>query len=82
MSGHADSIPSHPLRVKPLGNRYLSHGPNARASVGAWSALPDEVLLLVLELFESSELRRLGSTCKFLYAFCHLEELWKAVFLQ
>ncbi|KAM4054848.1 cupin-like domain-containing protein [Hirsutella rhossiliensis] len=81
-SRRADSIPSHPLRVKPLGNRYLSDGPNARASVGAWSALPDEMLMLVLELFDPRELLRLGSTCKFLYAFCHLDELWKAVFLR
>lgn len=77
-----DSIPSHPLGVKPLGNQYLSDGPNAKASIGVWACLPDEVLMTVLEYFDKSCLFSLGSTCKFLYAFCHSEELWKALFLQ
>lgn len=77
-----DSIPSHPLGIKPLGNQYLSDGPNARSSVGVWACLPDEVLMTVLEHFERLCLRDLGFTCKFLYAFCHSEELWKALFLQ
>ncbi|PHH85702.1 hypothetical protein CDD83_53 [Cordyceps sp. RAO-2017] len=78
----ADSIPSHPLRVKPLGNRFLCSGPNARAGLGAWHALPDEVLMAVLEHSGQTDLLRLGSSCKFLYAFCHSDELWKAICLQ
>ncbi|KJZ73609.1 hypothetical protein HIM_06942 [Hirsutella minnesotensis 3608] len=81
-SANADSIPLHPLRVKPLGNRYLSRGPHARANVGAWQQLPDEVLMAVLELLDQNVLLRLGATCKFLYAFCHAEELWKALYLR
>lgn len=82
MTGHAESIPLHPLRVKPLGNRYLFNGPDARASVGSWKALPDETLMRVMELVGARELLCLGSTCSFLYAFFHSEELWKGVFLQ
>ncbi|GJN68680.1 F-box and JmjC domain-containingprotein [Purpureocillium lilacinum] len=78
----AASIPSHQLGVKPLGNRYLSNAPNARASVGTWAMMPDEMLTVILEHFGKSDLIRLGSTCKFLYAFCHLDEIWKALFLQ
>lgn len=79
---HSDSIPSHPLGVKPLGNQYLSDGPNARASTGFWACLPDEVMMTVMEALEKLSLMSLGSACKFLYAFCHSEELWKALFLQ
>ncbi|UNI14500.1 hypothetical protein JDV02_001122 [Purpureocillium takamizusanense] len=78
----AESIPSHQLGVKPLGNRYLSNAPNARASIGFWAMMPDELLTGILEHFGKPDLVRLGSTCKFLYAFCHLEEFWKALFLQ
>ncbi|EFY92787.1 F-box and JmjC domain protein, putative [Metarhizium acridum CQMa 102] len=77
-----DSIPTHPLGVKPLGNRYLSDGSNAKANSGIWSFLPDEMLMLVLEQVDAKSLLRLGSTCKFLFAFCHADELWKALFLQ
>lgn len=80
-ASHSSSIPSHPLGVKPLGNRYLSTGPNARASVGTWAILPDEMLTVVLEHLEKSEVLNLGSTCKFFYAFCHPDELWKSLFL-
>ena len=75
-------IPPHPLSVKPLGNRYLSDGPDARAGIGTWAVLPDEVLTAVLDHLGSPELLRLGSTCKFLYAFCHSDEPWKALFLR
>lgn len=77
-----DSIPTHPLGVKPLGNRYLSNGPNAKANIGTWGVLPDEMLTVVLEHLDAKSLQRLGSTCKFLYAFCHSDEFWKALFLE
>lgn len=76
------SIPSHPLGVKPLGNQYLSDGPKARRNIGSWQSLPDEILMVVLEHFEKPDLLNLGHTCKFLYALCHSDELWKALFLR
>ena len=78
----SDSIPSHPLGLKPLGNQYLHEGANARRCIGGWDALPDEVLMIILEYFDVAGLLKLGHTCKFLYAFCHSDELWKAMFLQ
>ncbi|OAA43208.1 F-box domain, Skp2-like protein [Metarhizium rileyi] len=77
-----DYIPTHPLGVKPLGNRFLSNGPNAKAHCGTWGFLPDEMLMLVLEQLDAKSLVSLGSTCKFLFAFCHADELWKPLFLQ
>lgn len=77
-----DSIPSHSLGIKPLGNRFLSDGPDARACVGTWAGLPDEILVMLLECFDKSALLNLGSTCRFFYAFCHSDDLWKSLFLQ
>ncbi|TFB06054.1 F-box protein [Trichoderma ghanense] len=77
-----DSIPTHPLGLKPLGNQYLADGPNARRNIGTWATLPEEMLALVLEGFDKSSLLSLGSTCKYMYAFCHSEELWKALYLR
>lgn len=78
-----DPIPSHPLAIKPLGNSFLmSHGQTARACTGAWSTLPDEVLTTVLEYLDKRQLLSLGSTCSFMYAFCHADELWKSCFLR
>lgn len=77
----SDSIPSHPLGVKPLGNQYLSSLPNARRNIGTWALLPDEMLMLILEHLSETTLLRLGFTCKFFYALCDSEDLWKALFL-
>ena len=77
----SDSIPSHPLGLKPLGNQYLSSRPNARRNIGTWARLPDEMLMLILEHLGDIALLRLASTCKFFYALCDSEELWKALFL-
>ncbi|KAM0400170.1 hypothetical protein ACHAPZ_006331 [Fusarium culmorum] len=78
----SDSIPPHPLGLKPLGNQYLFTGRNARRSIGAWRLLPDEVVSLVFEQFDAEALLKLGHTCKFFYAFCHSDEFWKPIFLQ
>lgn len=80
--GTSDSIPSHPLGVKPLGNEYLSDEPSARRHIGALQMIPDEMLMLVVEHLDRVSLQRLASTCKFLYAFCESEELWKQLFLM
>ncbi|CEJ95034.1 Putative F-box protein [[Torrubiella] hemipterigena] len=77
-----DSIPTHPLNVKPLGNRFLATGRDARANAGSWAILPDEVLMTIFEQFDDSVLLRIGSTCKLLYAFANADELWKALFLK
>ena len=77
-----DSIPTHPLGVKPLGNSYIWDGPIARQCIGPFELLPDEVLMVMLESFEGSVLQSLGATCRFLYAFCRSDELWKALFLR
>ncbi|KAK8049066.1 hypothetical protein PG994_010796 [Apiospora phragmitis] len=78
----AESIPVHPLGVKPMGNQYFATGPSARASLGFLGCLPDEMILQVLELLDTESLKILGATCRFLYAFCHLDDLWKPIFLE
>lgn len=82
MGEESESVPLHPLGVKPLGNRYLSGGPDARSACGSFQALPDETIMTLLEYLGADELRRLGYTCKFLFAFCHLDDLWKTLFLE
>lgn len=77
-----DSIPTHPLGVKPLGNKYLEDGPIARASMGAFQLIPDEMLMVLLAYFDAPTLRRLGSTCKFLYAACRYDGLWQYLYLE
>lgn len=75
------SIPSHPLGVKPSGNQYTAES-NARDRAGHFQILPDEILAIFLEHLDSRQLRLLESTCKFLYAFCRSEDLWKALFIE
>lgn len=78
----SDSIPSHPLGLKPSGNQYFASGPIARQSLGNFGRLPDEMILQFLEYLEPYSLKVLGTTCRFLYAFCHSDELWKPLFLE
>jgi hypothetical protein len=75
------SIPLHPLGVKPSGNQYTATS-NARHAIGPFQILPDEVLAIFLEYLDSPQLRLLGSCCKFLYAFCRSEDLWKTLFIE
>lgn len=76
------SVPLHPLGVKPLGNLYLASGPNARNSAGTFQTLPDEVLAVLFEYFDQGCVRQLGYTCKFLFAFCSYDDIWKSLFLE
>ncbi|KAI2467736.1 Clavaminate synthase-like protein [Annulohypoxylon bovei var. microspora] len=78
----SDSIPVHPMGVKPLGNQYFVSGPTARQSLGPLGRLPDEMILQILEYLDTSSLENIGLTCRFLYAFCQLDELWKILFLE
>ncbi|KAI3329261.1 Clavaminate synthase-like protein [Xylariaceae sp. AK1471] len=77
-----DSIPIHPMGIKPLGNQYFAHGPNARQSTGIIGQLPDEMILHLFEYLDATSLMKLASTCRFLYAFGQLDDLWKALFLE
>ena len=76
------SIPSHPLGIKPLGNRYLYDGPVARKSIGSLQGLPDEMLAQLLEFLDQRSVRLLGYTCRFLYAFSLSDDTWKTLFLE
>lgn len=78
----ANAIPVHPLGVKPLGNQYLATGPNARAFMGRFRLFPDEMLMVFLEYLDAASLRALGSACKFLYAACRYDDLWKSLYLE
>lgn len=75
------SVPHHPLGIKPSGNQYTA-SLNSKCSVGLFQLFPDEVLAIFLEYLDSSSLRLLGSTCKFLYAFCISDDLWKSLFIE
>jgi len=77
----AVSVPHHPLGVRPSGNQYTA-SENARYAIGPFQIVPDEILAILLEYFESSSLLVLGSTCKFLYAFCRSDDLWKSLFIE
>ena len=76
-----NSIPHHPLGIKPLGNQYTATS-NGKDAIGPLKLLPDEVLAILLEYFGSFQLRLLGSTCKFLYAFCRSDDFWKVLFIE
>ncbi|KAL2170047.1 hypothetical protein VTG60DRAFT_5319 [Thermothelomyces hinnuleus] len=76
------SIPPHPLGIKPLGNKYFSASADARMSIGALQALPDEVLMQLLEYMDARTLRMLGYACKFLFACCMADDVWKTIFLE
>jgi len=75
------SIPHHPLGVKPLGNKYTATS-DAKDSTGYFRIFPDEISAIFLEYLEAPELLVLGSTCKFLYAFCRSDDIWKALFIE
>lgn len=75
------SVRSHPLKVKPTGNAYVGVT-NIKSAAGLFSILPDELILNILENLGPTSLLQLGSTCKALYAFSRLEELWKTLFIE
>jgi hypothetical protein len=77
----AIAVPSHPLGIKPAGNA-LTASENIKSRCGLFACLPDELLSHILESFEADVLIRLGSTCRALYAFTRLDELWRALFVR
>ncbi|UPX11841.1 uncharacterized protein EKO05_0002426 [Ascochyta rabiei] len=76
----ATAVPAHPLGIKPAGNAYTATE-NIKARCGSFARLPDELLNHILESFDADALVRLGSTCRALYAFTRLDELWRALFV-
>lgn len=81
--GENDSltVPLHPLRIKPAGNAYTATE-NIKLAAGLFKGLPDELIIQVLEYLDAASLKELGCTCKALYAFTRLEELWKALCIE
>jgi hypothetical protein len=77
----AVAVPTHPLDIKPAGNAYTA-SENLKSRCGLFARLPDELLSHMFESFEADQLIRLGSTCKALYAFARLDELWRALFIR
>jgi len=78
---YTQRIVRHPLGVKPSGNAYTSSW-NSKCSAGYLARLPDELLMHFLDYLEAKELGELGQTCRFLYAFCHSDELWRSLFVE
>jgi hypothetical protein len=76
-----DAVPCHPLGVKPSGNALVAAS-NLRDALGNLGALPDEVVLMVLEWLDPSSLLKLGRTCKALYAFTRSEDIWKTLLIR
>lgn len=77
----AAAAPTHPLDIKPAGNAFFATE-NLKAACGSFARLPDELISHMLEDFDADTLIRLGSTCKALYAFTRLDELWRALFIK
>ena len=82
-SGSYDSltVPLHPLRIKPAGNAYTATE-NIKLAAGIFLRLPDELIIQVLESLDAASLKWLGCTCKALYAFSRLEDLWKTLCIE
>lgn len=77
----ATALPSHPLGVKPAGNAYTA-SEDIKSRCGSFAMLPDELLSHILESFDADTLIPLGSTCRALYAFTRLDELWRTLFVR
>lgn len=77
----AAAVPTHPLHIKPAGNAYTATD-NLKSRCGGFARLPDEILSHMFDAFDADTLVRIGSTCKALYAFSRLDELWRALFIQ
>lgn len=75
------TAPHHPLGIKPLGNAFTASR-NIKSAAGLFSNISDEIVIQVLEFLHARSLLQLGATCKALYAFCHFDEHWKALFIR
>lgn len=77
----ATFVRRHPLGVRPSGNALTAER-NAKQACGLFAALPDELLMSLLESLQARDLLRLGATCRGLHAFTRSEELWRALFVE
>lgn len=75
-------IQAHPLGVRPNGNALTLSTKDARDNIGTFAALPDELILLLLEWLDVADLLRLGSTCLAFFAFTSNDDLWKTFLLR
>ena len=75
------TVPSHPLGIKPSGNAYTA-SENLKSAAGYFAVLPDELLVQILEYLDASSLKDIECTCKALYAFSRLEDLWKTLCIE
>lgn len=72
------TVPSHPAGVKPAGNAYNATR-NLKSATGILVGLPDELLVQVFEYLDARSLQNIGCTCKAMYAFSRLEDIWKTL---
>ena len=70
------TVPVHPLGIRPSGNAYAAKN-NLKPAAGFLGALPDDILIQILEQLDAPALKHVGSLCKALYAFSRLDDLWK-----
>lgn len=76
-----DVVRRHPLGVRPSGNA-ITASTNAKDSCGFFARLPDEIIVLLLEVLQVPHVLKLGATCRALHAFTRNEELWRALFVE
>jgi hypothetical protein len=79
-----DRTIGHPLGVLPSGNALTcaSQHENARRFMGLFGRMPGELLLNLLEHFDSETLVKLGSTCRGLYGYCQHDQLWRELAVE
>lgn len=75
-------VQAHPLGIGPSGNALTASPAHARKSIGLFSILPDEVISILLEWLDASALLKLGTTCRALFAFTSIDDLWKVLLLR
>ena len=75
------AVSPHPLGIKPSGNAHAAEW-NAKLAAGLFAALPDEIIVRLLEFCDEVTLRYVGSACKALYGFSRLDDLWKTLCVQ
>lgn len=75
------AVPPHPLGIKPAGNAYGATK-DIKSSAGNFATLPDGILAQVIDYLDAVALQQLQRTCKVLYAYASLEDLWKALYAQ
>lgn len=73
----------HPLGVRPSGNALTAEGKrSAMTSMGAFSRLSDDLVLILLEYLDQVSLANLGSTCRALFAYSSYDQLWRDLAVQ